>query len=88
MGQNPLTCTGHNPILALKSPDTTGAGQMLQTKEHYDLMDQFEKEFTDVRLDRESKDLWPRQVIYQDGQVNQLFLAYRRGYALVKCATA
>src|SRR5690606_24586457 len=58
---------------------------MLKTQAHYDLMAQFEKEFKGVgRFDREPKESWPRQIIYQDGQVNELFLAYRRGYAFGK----
>jgi hypothetical protein len=57
---------------------------MLTTKEHYDLMKQFEAEFKGVRLDKESKDLWLRSRIYQDGNVNELFLAYRRGYSFGK----
>lgn len=58
--------------------------QMLKTQEHYDLMHQFEREFKGSRLDHESKDFWPRGIVYQDGRVNELFLAYRRGYALGK----
>jgi hypothetical protein len=58
--------------------------EMLNTAEHYDLIDQFDKEFKGSRLDKEPKDGWHRGIIYQDGQVNQLFLAYRRGYALGK----
>ena len=56
---------------------------MLKTQEHIDLMATFERGFKG-RLDREAKDLWPRGRIYQDGNVNELFLAYRRGYALGK----
>lgn len=53
----------------------------LNTKEHYDLMAQFEKEFSHHRLDKEPKDLWSKGNVYQNGQANELFLAYRRGYA-------
>lgn len=49
-------------------------------QEHYHLMAQFEREHSG-RFDREAKDLWPNGIIYQDGRVNELFLAYRRGYA-------
>lgn len=52
------------------------------SQEHYDLMTQFESEFRGNRLDREPKDMWPQGVVYQDGAVNELFKAYRRGYAL------
>ncbi len=54
---------------------------MLITKEHIELMSAFEKEFKGERLDKEDKTLWPLGVLYQDGMVNKLFLAYRRGYA-------
>lgn len=57
---------------------------MLKTQEHYALMESFERVYKGRRLDKELKDMWPRGVIYQDGQVNELFLAYRLGYALGK----
>lgn len=60
---------------------------MLMTKEHYDLLEQFEREFKSRRLDKEPKALWPKGIIYQDGHVNELFLAYRRGYSLGKTVT-
>jgi len=53
---------------------------MLNSKEHYDLMDEFERQHSG-RMDREDKSLWQRGVIYQDCHVNDLFLAFRRGYA-------
>lgn len=53
----------------------------LLSKYHYDLMEQFEKEFSG-RKDKEQKALWSQGNIYQDGQYNQLFLAYRKGVAL------
>lgn len=58
--------------------------RMLKTQEHYDLMAQFEREFKGRRLDKEPRDGWARGIIYQDGHINELFLAYRRGYALGK----
>lgn len=60
---------------------------MLKTKEHYELLNQFEREFKGCRLDKEDKAMWPKGYIYQDGQVNEIFQAYQRGYALGK-ATA
>jgi hypothetical protein len=57
---------------------------MLKTQEHIDLIQMFEREFTGHRTDKESKDLWAKGRIYQDGQLNELFLAYRRGYAFGK----
>jgi len=56
---------------------------MLMTKEHYELMASFEREHKHHRLDREKdKELWKKGAVYQDGRVNELFLAYRKGYAL------
>lgn len=57
---------------------------MLHTKEHHDLMLHFEKNFSEYRLDKEEKSLWKKGIIYQDGEVNKLFLAYRMGYMLGK----
>lgn len=61
---------------------------MLTTQEHYDLMKQFEKDCKPGRVDREDKSLWQKGIIYQDGHVNRLFLAYRQGYAYGKFVTA
>lgn len=56
---------------------------MLMTKEHYDLMASFDREHKHCRLTREKdKALWKRGAVYEDGRVNELFLAYRKGYAL------
>lgn len=57
---------------------------MLKTKEHYDLMAQFEKEFRGLRMDKEDKELWPKGRIYASGETDMIFDAYRRGYALGK----
>lgn len=60
---------------------------MLLTKEHYDLMKQFEKDFPDKRLDREKdKKIWAKARIYENGETNNLFLAYRLGYSYGKAA--
>lgn len=56
----------------------------LLSKEHYELMEQFEKEFYPMRFDRENKNLWAKGIIYQDGNVNNLFKAFRLGYSLGK----
>ena len=52
----------------------------LLTQEHYALLAAFEREHRG-RTNKEDKSLWPRGVIYQDGHMNELFLAYRRGHA-------
>lgn len=59
---------------------------MLNNKEHYDLMDAFERCHSG-RMDKEDKALWPKGVIYQDGRVNELFQAYRHGYAYSQADT-
>lgn len=51
------------------------------SKAHYELMAQFEREFSHHRLDKEPKEMWVKGVIYQNGVTNELFLAYRRGFA-------
>lgn len=53
--------------------------------EHYKIMLQFEKDFSSIRLDKEkNKDLWKIGQVYESGETNQLFLAYRRGYSFSK----
>lgn len=59
---------------------------MLNDKEHYDLIAAFER-CHPGRMDKEDKALWPRGIIYQDGHVNELFLAFRRGYAYSRADT-
>lgn len=59
----------------------------LTSKEHYDLMDHFEKNFKGKRFDKEPKEHWASGIIYQDGKVNQMFLVYRMGYSLGKWAS-
>ena len=54
-------------------------------KEHYELMDNFEKQYKKVgRIDREGKSMWPKQTFYENGEINKLFLAYSSGYSLSK----
>lgn len=53
--------------------------------EHYEIMESFER-LKPGRLDRERRSEWPKGRIYQDGQVNELFLMYREGCACGRCA--
>ena len=54
----------------------------LNSREHSELMDHFERRFGHLRLDREKdKDRWAKGNIYENGEANALFLAYRQGYA-------
>ena len=50
----------------------------IKSKEHIDMIAMFERIFTG-RLDKEPKDIWPKGRIYQDGRMNELFLAFRQG---------
>lgn len=60
----------------------------LTEREHYDLMAQFEKDakrqFYGLQFDREPKDMWSKGHLYSHGKTNELFLAYRLGYAMGK----
>lgn len=62
----------------------------LNSQEHIDLINQFEKDaFASSsfrgRLDKEDKPMWSKGHIYQDGMVNELFLIYRKGYSFGRC---
>lgn len=58
---------------------------MLNTKEHEDLIAAFDKQHKGSRLDKEARELWRKGIVYQDGHLNALFLAFRDGYAFAKC---
>lgn len=47
-------------------------------------MAQFEKDCKPGRTDKEPKEMWARGIIYQAGEVNELFKIYRMGYAFGK----
>ena len=52
----------------------------LGSKEHYEMMASFEKQNSDLRLDKEDKDLWKRGIFYQNGETNKLFKMFCSGY--------
>jgi len=54
----------------------------ITSKEHFDLLAQFEKPFKSKPA-REEKSLWAHS-IYCDGAINRDFLRFREGYALAK----
>jgi hypothetical protein len=60
----------------------------LHTQEHIELLAMFERDNTfssrNRRFDKEEKSLWKKGLIYQDAYTNELFLAYRCGYAFGK----
>lgn len=53
------------------------------SKEHYELIEMFEKTAISkgFRKDKEPRELWSKGVVYQNGELNRLFLAYREGIA-------
>jgi hypothetical protein len=56
----------------------------IKDKEHQELLEMFEKEYKHLRKDKENKNSWSKGRFYQDGNCNELFLAYRKGYAFGK----
>lgn len=58
---------------------------MVGTQEHDDLIAQFKRDFrSGYRLDVESREMWKRGHVFQNGETNDLFFAYLKGYALGK----
>ena len=59
-----------------------GKIMQLHTKEHQELIEQFERDYPHFDKNKEDKNLWAEfNRIYQDGKVNEIFLAYRCGYS-------
>jgi hypothetical protein len=52
------------------------------TKEFYDLRNDFERIFKGERMDRENKEMYEKGAFYQNGQTNNLFKAFLSGYQL------
>lgn len=60
----------------------------IKSREHYELMEHFERTIgRHLRVDRETKEMWHCGSVYQNGEANNLFIAYREGYSLHKCIT-
>lgn len=58
---------------------------MLFTKEHYELLNEFEKNYQGKRLDKEkNKDLWKKGQVYENGETNELYKAFILGFSLGK----
>ena len=53
-------------------------------REFYELIAMFDKEFKGYRIDKESRDYWRSGNVYQSGETNSLFIAYRKGYLFAK----
>jgi hypothetical protein len=52
------------------------------TKEFYDILESFEKNFNHMRLDKESKEYWSTGQVYENGEANNAYRAYVLGYSL------
>lgn len=52
------------------------------SKEFYDIMDVFEREYRYMRMDKEPKEGWKRGVVYEDPVANREFAAFLKGYSL------
>ena len=57
---------------------------MLGTKEHYEMIENFDRFHKFLRLEKEPKNLWSKGVVYQDGHTNEKFKFFLAGYALAK----
>lgn len=57
--------------------------------QHHEMMLAFERQSkvlpASLRFDREPRSFWANGNIYQDGQTNLLFLAYRLGHTEGRC---
>lgn len=51
------------------------------TYKYYEVLNSFEIDYAHLCLEREPQEYWKYQV-YENDHVNELFFAYRRGYAL------
>lgn len=56
----------------------------IKTAEHYEIIEFFDRQHSHMRLDKEPKELWVKGNVYQNGEVNALFLAFRAGVAYGK----
>lgn len=52
----------------------------IKSREHYELMDQFEKRYKE-KPKREEKSFWPKGAVYCNGETNRDFLNFREGYS-------
>ena len=51
------------------------------SKEHYEILEEFEKSHKFFILDKENKKLWKMGQVYQNGETNKLYNAFIKGYA-------
>jgi hypothetical protein len=57
----------------------------IHTKEHQDIIKAFENLYTG-RFDKEDKETWAKGYVYQDGELNKQFIAFRNGYSAGRSA--
>lgn len=56
------------------------------SKEHYEILENFEKQFSQYNLTREeNKDLWKKGYVYANGETNKLYQGFLSGYAFARC---
>ena len=61
----------------------------LLSRDHHEMISFFERHFKGAfRLDKEDKALWSKGYIYQNGEANAAFLAFREGVAYGKAVSA
>ncbi len=58
----------------------------LGSKDHEEIVAMFERVYPHLRLDKETKEMRSRGYIYQNGETNNLFLAFRHGAAFGRVA--
>lgn len=67
------------------APERKGSKMQIHTQEHYEIIEAFERLKLGVRYDKEPKSLWLKSNIYQCGETNKLFIAFRHGYSAARC---
>jgi hypothetical protein len=62
------------------------SGVPAHTKEHYDLMAQFERQhgYINKKPAYEPRDVWMLGHVYANGDLNEKFIAFREGYVFGK----
>ena len=56
----------------------------IKSAEFYEMLEMFERVYPHMRLDREATEFWSKGAVYQSGETNNLFHAFRHGYVFAK----
>ena len=56
----------------------------IKSKEFYEMTENFDKNFSHLRLDKENKENWAQGQVYQNGETNNMFKAFQHGYELAR----